>query len=232
MIGSPSPAPAALRLPRADSAALLAAELEPILRGAAVDLIGVADLLEHRRAAHDEAGARPRPLAHPRGLVLRAPYGLPTEISQAIQALAQGALRPAPDGQADRAAADYCLRVAPWARRVDAPYTAMLFTQLARAPNRRVDAPDLGFALDLGSLAVAVPVLACRGSEWLTWVGLEPRRLGRWDIYSRALAALADRAALDSEPSAAGLLRRLARWAAGRARGSIQRISPMSQGAD
>lgn len=196
------PCPIAICLPGVASFSFMSAELEPILGDLALDLEQAA-----RRMRRSLRAARP-----PRPPAPAFPPDPPGDLS--IEELVtlvcdMGRNRDHPGSNALPSAAD-SIRVARWASGAGARLTAVAFAQIAYEADQLGAVPDLAYAFELAAFALQVPSLAPDGSDWLTWVALQARGTGRWELYLRSLSALADTAAASLNLVNAPLLRRLA----------------------
>jgi hypothetical protein len=214
--------PAALLPERSDRprcSEWLLAELEPVLGAGAPAVVEAVRDVEAWISSRAEALREAR-TSRVDGVPAAGPARAASRLWEVLQPL-QRLLRAVPtDDHQARPLAALCLGAALWAYETDLHRTAAVFAHLAQRVDRPLLPPDPRYAYELGRLALAVPELAERAAEWLTWSALEARRLGRWEVFGPALRALADHVAARGEPVAAARLRRLAQWADRRAPGS------------
>jgi hypothetical protein len=123
-----------------------------------------------------------------------------------------------------------CHELSRSAEAAGAGLTAFLFARLAWAAGGRTSSDPI-YTYEMARLAAAaVPELASRGREWLTWAALAARRNARWEIVGLAAATLADHLTVDGDEVAAGRLRQLAMWATDRAPSNARRTDKEERG--
>ena len=205
--------PAAIRLDRSAGAAsydFILDELEPRVGTGAYAVVEAARDLDAwiERMDGETVGERE---------TRRRLRAAPTEFAHDVPELADtlppllGLLRrPEPGEREAREIARLALLVSTWAESLGAVGSAIAFAQLAQEADAEASPADPRFACELGRMAAAAPKHEERGAEWLTWAALQARQLGRWDIATRALHALAECAARRGEAAPAARLRRLA----------------------